>query len=119
MLEALKTDLALVRDSPELPNVICVAAIAGLLVIAKYYALTEDNEVYCILIGAFSFIFIRIWYLLPICAVMCPDKKLQWFANNKEWNLDDRLEVSHIVKARWEESYAHLAAANSTEYMLT
>jgi hypothetical protein len=38
-------------DSSELPEVIRVAAIAGLLVISKYYALTDDNEVYRIAIS--------------------------------------------------------------------
>ena len=51
ILEAMEHDLAKVRDSRELPNVIRIAAIAGLLVVSKYYALTDDNEVYCIAIG--------------------------------------------------------------------
>ena len=52
MLEAMEHDLTKVRDSSELPEVIRVAAIAGLLVISKYYALTDDNEVYRIAISA-------------------------------------------------------------------
>jgi hypothetical protein len=46
-------DLTRIRDSLELPTVIRIAAIASLLVISKYYALTDDsdNEVYRIAIG--------------------------------------------------------------------
>lgn len=51
MLESMETDLARVRDSPELPNAIRIAAIAALLIVSKYYALTDDNEVYRIAIG--------------------------------------------------------------------
>ena len=40
----------------EEPSVIRIAAKAALLVIGKYYALTDDNEVYRIAIGGF-FIF--------------------------------------------------------------
>lgn len=51
ILEAMEHDLTKVRDSPELPRVIRIAAIAALLVVSKYYALTDDNEVYRIAIG--------------------------------------------------------------------
>ena len=51
MLEAMEHDLTRVRDSHELPTVIRIAAIAALLIISKYYALTDDNEVYRIAIG--------------------------------------------------------------------
>jgi len=46
MLEAMEHQLVEVRDAVDLPNVIRIAAQAALLVIAKYYALTDDNEVY-------------------------------------------------------------------------
>lgn len=51
MLEAMEHDLTRIRDSHELPTVIRIATIAALLVIFKYYALTDDNEVYRIAIG--------------------------------------------------------------------
>lgn len=51
LLEAMEHDLVKVRDAAELPDIIRVAAIAGLLVISKYYALTDDCEVYRIAIG--------------------------------------------------------------------
>lgn len=51
MLEAMEHDLTVIRDSFELPVVIRIAAIAALLIISKYYALTDDNEVYRIAIG--------------------------------------------------------------------
>ena len=51
MLESMENDLTRVRDSVELPTVIRIAAIAALLIVSKYYALTDDNEVYRIAIG--------------------------------------------------------------------
>jgi hypothetical protein len=51
MLEAMEHDLQKVRDAIEVPTVIRIAAIAGLLVVSKYYALTDDNDVYHIAIG--------------------------------------------------------------------
>jgi hypothetical protein len=51
MLEAMEHDLQKVHDAIEVPTVIRIAAIAGLLVVSKYYALTDDNNVYCIAIG--------------------------------------------------------------------
>lgn len=51
MLESLEHDLTEVSSSPSLPSVIRIAALAGLLVISKYYALTDDNEVYRIAMG--------------------------------------------------------------------
>ena len=51
MLEAMEHDLQKVRDAIEVPTVIRIAAIAGLLVVSKYYALTDDNDVYRIAIG--------------------------------------------------------------------
>lgn len=58
MLEAMEHDLKKVR-ALELPTVIRIAAIAALLVIslAKYYALTDDNEVYSIAIGMIHIFF--------------------------------------------------------------
>ena len=52
MLEAMEHDLTKVQDSLELPTIIRIAAIAALLIVSKYYALTDDNEVYRIAIGA-------------------------------------------------------------------
>ena len=41
-----------VRDDANLANVVRVAAHAALLMIGKYYALTDDSEVYRIAMGA-------------------------------------------------------------------
>ncbi|KAJ6555813.1 hypothetical protein B0H19DRAFT_862980, partial [Mycena capillaripes] len=59
MLECLEDKLTNVRNTASLPAVIRVAAIAALKVVGKYYALTDDCEVYRIAI-----------------TVMCPDKKM-------------------------------------------
>ncbi|KAF8960348.1 hypothetical protein BDZ97DRAFT_1905934 [Flammula alnicola] len=104
MLEAMEHDLTKIRNSHELPAVIRIAAIAALLIISKYYALTDDNEVY------------------RIAIVMCPDKKLDWFNENEDWRPEDRVEVDRAVRARWSETYLqrssssqNSAASSSTE----
>jgi hypothetical protein len=54
MLETLEHRLTAVRDNKHhsLPPVIRIAAQAALFVVEKYYALSDDNEVYRIAIGA-------------------------------------------------------------------
>ncbi|KAI0061954.1 hypothetical protein BV25DRAFT_1804810, partial [Artomyces pyxidatus] len=88
MLETLEQQLTHVRDSVELPNTIRVAAHASLIMVGKYYALSDDCEVY------------------RIAIVMCPDKKVAWFDNNPGWRPEDREEVKRLVNTRWSESYA-------------
>lgn len=51
MLEELEFSLSKIRDDATLPNVIRIAAIAALIVVGKYYALTDDCEVYRIAIS--------------------------------------------------------------------
>jgi hypothetical protein len=50
-MEAMERDLQTVRNASALPAPICLAAIAALLVLSKYYVLTDDNEVYRIALG--------------------------------------------------------------------
>jgi len=88
MLERLEHSMAKVRDAEKLPNVIRIAAEAALIMIGKYYALTDDNEVYRIAIA------------------MCPDKKVEWFEKNSDWRPEDRLEARRMVRSCWMESYA-------------
>jgi len=88
MLERLEHSMAKVRDAEKLPNVIRIAAEAALIMIGKYYALTDDNEVYRIAIA------------------MCPDKKVEWFEKNSDWRPEDRIEARRMVRNRWTESYA-------------
>ncbi|KAJ6619310.1 hypothetical protein B0H10DRAFT_1793912 [Mycena sp. CBHHK59/15] len=97
MLERLEEELTNVRDDPNLPTVIRIAAVAGLLVVGKYYALTDDAEVY------------------RIAIIMCPDKKLDWFNTNPGWLPADRVEAEHIVRQHWEETYAPRRAPEATE----
>ena len=109
----METDLARVRDSPELPNAIRIAAIAALLIVSKYYALTDDNEVYRIAIGMLHIFLnynINVWY--P--TVMCPNKKMDWFKLNDGWRGEDRAEVENVVCKRWTETYLkHRVAPNN------
>jgi hypothetical protein len=51
MLEDLETAMIKVRNAVDLPHVIRVAAHAALMVIDKYYSLTDECEVYQIAIG--------------------------------------------------------------------
>jgi hypothetical protein len=107
MLKTLEHRLTAIRDSSEAPNVIRIASQAALMVIGKYYALTDNNEVYCIAMGEFSLKYIKIRCLtFKYVAVMCPNRKLVWFENNLDWRADDVTEVGRVVQARWVESYA-------------
>jgi hypothetical protein len=107
MLELLEHRLHGVRDQKHgpLPAVIRVAAQAALLVIAKYYALSDDNEVYRIAIGKTKSL---TRFTTDPLAVMCPDKKTAWFNENPDWRPEDRAEVLKVVQTRWEQSYSGL-----------
>ncbi|KAG2360530.1 hypothetical protein BDR07DRAFT_1486958 [Suillus spraguei] len=52
MLKSLKHSLDHVYNATDEPAIIRIAAKAALQIIGKYYALTDDNEVYWIAIGA-------------------------------------------------------------------
>ncbi|KAJ7829499.1 hypothetical protein B0H14DRAFT_2366569 [Mycena olivaceomarginata] len=97
MLESLEDQLANMRDDTTLPNVIRIAAIAGLMVVGKYYALTDDTEVY------------------RIAIIMCPDKKMHWFDTNSAWLSSDRDEAERVVRCRWTETYAHRGQEEPTQ----
>ena len=77
MLILLEERLENICDALDLPKVICIAAIASLLVVEKYLKLSDLSEVYHIAMGLYN-TFKK--YLLSSCAaVMCPDRKLTWF----------------------------------------
>ncbi|KAJ6547933.1 hypothetical protein DFH09DRAFT_926647 [Mycena vulgaris] len=96
MLEALEDKLMNVRDDPELPTVIRIAAIASLIVVGKYYALSDDAEVY------------------RIAIIMCPDKKMQWLNTNPGWREQDRVDADRLVRKRWTETYASRGSQTSS-----
>ncbi|KAF8151169.1 hypothetical protein K438DRAFT_1623955, partial [Mycena galopus ATCC 62051] len=96
MLEDLEDQLTNMSIDASLPTVIRIASIAALIVVGKYYALTDDTEVY------------------RIAMIMCPDKKLEWFNKNPGWRPEDRREADRIVRNRWTETYARKQPADST-----
>ena len=53
MLENLEHQLHFMRDCADAPKVIRTVAVAGLIMVGKYYALTDDNKVYQIVMGKF------------------------------------------------------------------
>ncbi|KAH8110930.1 hypothetical protein DFH11DRAFT_728116 [Phellopilus nigrolimitatus] len=95
MLSDLEVALTKVRDAADLPNVIRVAAHASLLVCQKYFALTDECEVY------------------RIAIVMCPDRKLKWF-RDRGWSTEAIEDVRQVVNKRWKESYEVHAAPSAT-----
>ncbi|KAK6997449.1 hypothetical protein R3P38DRAFT_1887885 [Favolaschia claudopus] len=88
MLEDLEAQLTNISQDASLHTVTRIAALAALEIVGKYYALTDDCEVY------------------RIAIVMCPDKKMEWFNRNDGWVEADRKEADRIVRLRWSESYA-------------
>ena len=59
MLDSIEQSMTQVHDDKEseLPNVVCVAAQATLLLINKYYTLMKDCELYNIAIGNFMHLY--------------------------------------------------------------
>jgi hypothetical protein len=106
MLERLEHSMAKVRDAEKLPNVIHIAAEAALIMIGKYYALTDDNEVYRIAIGMNCILASSFLWTHDFHGAMCPDKKVEWFEKNSDWRPEDRVEARRMVRNRWTESYA-------------
>ncbi|KAJ6590362.1 hypothetical protein B0H10DRAFT_1830811, partial [Mycena sp. CBHHK59/15] len=88
MLEALEDELTNMRNNASLPAVIQIAAIAALLVVGKYYVLSDDTDVY------------------QIAIIMRLDKKLEWFQTNPGWRPEDCLEADHVVHRCWVKTYA-------------
>ncbi|KAN0100947.1 hypothetical protein V8E55_000931 [Tylopilus felleus] len=68
MLEDMEHELKGVRNNVNLADVIRMAAHAALLMIGKYYALTDDSEVY------------------RIAMVICPDKKSRLAPRRRKTN---------------------------------
>ncbi|KAI5983302.1 hypothetical protein EDC04DRAFT_2915048 [Pisolithus marmoratus] len=91
MLKWLEHSMTCARDAAQEPSIIRIAAEAALLMIGKYYVLTDDNEVY------------------QIAIVMCPEKKIEWFDQNPDWHLEDRIEAHWVVQTHWDESYSGIS----------
>ena len=103
MLVHLEKRLKFVRDASDLPKVIRIAAIAGLLVVEKYSKLSDLSEVYRIAMGM-SFDF-TIHPPSFRAAVMCPDKKLKWFDDEGATVADQ------LVRQRWSDTYEKISDA--------
>ncbi|KAF8232541.1 hypothetical protein L208DRAFT_1561799, partial [Tricholoma matsutake] len=90
MLDSIEQSITLVHDDEEseLPNVVCVAAQAVLLLINKYYTLMKDCELYIIAIGKF----------------MCPDKKLKWFKDHGQTEAQIQ-DIKKMVIEHWDKTY--------------
>ena len=98
-----------VHDAYSEPAVIRTAAEAALtMLVRKYYALTDHNEVYWIATGLFLHNSLLSAYLQVVSTVlaMCPDKKLEWFKKNLDWHVEDQVEAHHVVCHHWEQTYA-------------
>lgn len=45
-------------------------------------------------------------------AVMCPDKKYEWFKDNPDWRPADRILAKEVVEENWKEFSAIYDSAN-------
>ena len=45
-------------------------------------------------------------------AVMCPDKKYEWFKDNPDWHPADRILAKEVVEENWKEFSAIYDSAN-------
>ncbi len=91
MLADLEHQMEGVREDVTLPNPICIAAQAALMMISQYYALTDNNEVYRIAIGNLFLLALMVLFSpRHSFPAMCPDKKLEWFRSNPDWHDEDK-----------------------------
>ena len=106
MLEKLEHQLHFMQQCAEAPSVIRTAATAGLIMVGKYYALTDDNEVYRIAMGGNLFISNPHSLSHPfLFAVMLPNKKMAQFIENPDWHTADVDAVERLAKKRFTETY--------------
>jgi hypothetical protein len=101
-----------VRDTESLSSVTRVAAHAALMLLDKYFSLTDECEIYPISIGTVSYFFSN-YSLSHISTVMSPDKKLRWFEQHN-YTPEAVARVRRLVIARWEESYRSATSSNPT-----
>nr|GAT45667.1 predicted protein [Mycena chlorophos] len=87
LMEALEHDLVRVRADEDLQPVIRIAAHASLIILGKYYALTDDCPAYSHAI------------------LMRADKKLQYFRKNPDWKDGDIEQMLQSAKEHWNEDY--------------
>ena len=68
MLDSIEQSMNLVCDDAEseLPNVVCVAAQAVLILINKYYTLMKDTKLYVIAIGKHGILYY--FLVLTLCS---------------------------------------------------
>ncbi|PPQ84268.1 hypothetical protein CVT24_012844, partial [Panaeolus cyanescens] len=87
-LEEIREGLIGARDDEEhdVPNVVRVACQAGILLVDKYSAFTEDCDIYLIAI------------------VMCPDRKLKWYKDHGRVQRQIK-EIEKKVIQRWNDFY--------------
>ncbi|EJD02902.1 uncharacterized protein FOMMEDRAFT_84803, partial [Fomitiporia mediterranea MF3/22] len=86
MLLVVQRALRQASEDQSQPHVFWIAAHAGSIVCQKYYALSDESEVYYMAI------------------VMSPDKKMSWFLK-ENFTLQEVTEIQKLVVSHWEESY--------------
>lgn len=105
IMEALEHNLDAIRGSESFPAVIRIAAHAALLVLGKYYAHTDDCEVYGTSIGT-SCVALSVSAVHDQCMlVMCPHRKMVWLRKNPDWDDEGRAMVENCVRNRWNETF--------------
>lgn len=117
MLEKLEHQLQFTLDCAEAPNVIRIAAQAGLMMVGKYYALTDDNEVYRIAMGKHCLLdpVISITNNEHTMAVMLPHKKMAQFTENEDWLHADIAAVESLARQRFTDTYDKSVPSETTE----
>src|SRR5258708_1646355 len=109
MLNTLEQCMVSVCDATQgpLPNSIQVTAQAALLLINKYFSLTDECEVYAIAIGNHVGCYFVTIFNAVFIPVMCPDRKLKWF-KDRGHTTGQINDIHKLVINCWEESYKPL-----------
>lgn len=109
-LDRLRRSLVKCRDHATAPNIIRVAAHAGVLMADKYFALMDECEVYYIAIGTSS----RLGFLAVADhfeSALSPHYKLQWF-RDRGWTEPQVLKVWERLITRWADYKATYPSAS-------
>jgi hypothetical protein len=118
LIEELEHKMLKIRENSYAPAVMFspilrMAAHAALTVVEKYYALTDDCEVYRIAIGKSHYYPVTQDHTSFSTPVLCPDRKLQ-FLEKREWNSDDIETTKQLLVDRFNKNYASSQMATAT-----
>jgi hypothetical protein len=106
-------------DNIELEPIVRHAALRGMLMLNKYYALTDDSIVYRIAMSTvFSFLLLSDLLLTVEILVLHPRYKMTYFTK-AGWERDWITTAEHLAKTEWAANYNIVAATSEPQSGIT